>query len=90
MALGLRLAELRQKRTLPNDVGKHVKNINSALLGKHVCKLYDMLKWLEASILAQLRTEMARLNGYPSQIGAVESAAYACGQVDELVQYFLL
>ena len=31
---------------------KHVKNINAALSEKHVCKLYDMLKRAEATILA--------------------------------------
>jgi hypothetical protein len=84
------LAELRQKRTLPNNVGKHIKNIDTALPGKHVRKLYDMLKRPEASILAQLRTRMAKLNGYLSRIGVVESAACSCGQADESVQHFLL
>jgi hypothetical protein len=89
-ALGLQLSELRRKRTLPNDIGKHIKDIDTALPGKHVRKLYDMLKRPEASILAQLRTGMARLNGYLSRIGAVELAAWTCGQADESVQHFLL
>jgi hypothetical protein len=77
-------------RTLPNDVGKHVKNIDTALPGKHVRKLYDMLKRPETSILDQLRTGMARLNSYLSRIGAVESVARACSQADESVQHFPL
>jgi len=81
------ISSLRRKRTLPNNIGKHVKNIDTALPGKHVRRLYDILKRPEASILAQLRTRMAKLNGYLSRIGAAESAACAA---DESVQHFLL
>ena len=38
--------------------------MDTALPGKHTRALYDAFKWREASILAQLRTGMARLNGY--------------------------
>ena len=40
-------------------------------------------------ILAQLRTGMARLNGYLHRIGAAESDQCACGQATETVQHFL-
>ncbi|RYP73404.1 hypothetical protein DL771_003672 [Monosporascus sp. 5C6A] len=56
---------------LPEKVGKHSKRVDIALSGKHTRRLYDELSWKEASVLAQLRTGMARLNGYPHRIKAV-------------------
>ena len=48
-------------------MGKFSKAIVKALPGKHTRDLYDKLKRREASVLAQLRTGMTRLNGgeYP-------------------------
>jgi hypothetical protein len=51
-------------RTLPNGVEKYSREMDTALPGKHTRILYDTLKRREASVLAQLRTGMARLNGY--------------------------
>jgi hypothetical protein len=47
--------------------------MDTALPGKHTRILYNSLKGKEASILAQLQTGMARLNGYLHQIRAAES-----------------
>ncbi|KAB5515136.1 hypothetical protein GE09DRAFT_1067015 [Coniochaeta sp. 2T2.1] len=59
--------------------------MDTALPGKHTRDLYDNLKRREACILAQLRTGMARLNGFLNRIGAVESNLYACTHASETV-----
>jgi hypothetical protein len=76
-------------RTLPDGVGKYSKEMDTALPGKHTRTLYDTFKRREASVLAQLRTGMARLNGYLHRIGAAESDQCACGQATETVKHFL-
>ena len=60
-------------KTLPHGVRTHLKKIDIALPGRHTRTLYDALGRREANVLAQLRTGMARLNGYLHRIGAVES-----------------
>jgi ribonuclease HI len=77
------------RNTLPADVGKHAKRVDAALPGKHTRQLYDRLSWKEASVLAQLRTGMARLNGYLFRINAAETDQCACGQAKETVDHFL-
>jgi ribonuclease HI len=79
----------RESRMLPNGVGKYSKEMDTALPGKHTRTLYDGLKRGEASVLAQLRTGMARLNGYLHQIGASESDICICRQARETVKHFL-
>jgi hypothetical protein len=87
----MRLAMERQRETrvLPEGVGKFSKAMDAALPGKHTRDLYDKLKRGEACVLAQLRTGMARLNGFLSRIGAVETDLCACGQARESVEHFL-
>ncbi|KAJ6041450.1 hypothetical protein N7460_006840 [Penicillium canescens] len=77
------------KNCLPENVGKHSKRVDAALPGKHTRQLYDRLSWKEASARAQLRTGMARLNGYLHRINVAESDQCACGQVRETVEHFL-
>ncbi len=72
-------------RTLPNGVGNYSKEMDTALPGKHTRILYDGLKRKEASIFAQLRTGMARLNTYLHQIGAAESDQCECRQAREIL-----
>ena len=72
-AIRLAIAKQRHGRVLPEGVGKFSKSIDAALPGKHTRNLYDRLKRKEAGVLAQLRTGMARLNGFLSRIG--------CGRV---------
>lgn len=79
----------REARMLPEGVGKYSRDMDTALPGKHTRTLYDGLKRGEASVLAQLRTGMARLNGYLHQIGASESDICICGQARETVKHFL-
>lgn len=86
----LAVAKQQQGRRLPEDVGKFSKAMDMALPGKHTRELYDKLKRREASVLAQLRTGMARLNGFLSRIGAAESDQCACGHARETVEHFLL
>ena len=78
-----------ETRTLPDGVGKYSKEMDTALPGKHTRTLYDGLKRREASVLAQLRTGIARLNGYLHQIRALESDQCECGQARETVKHFL-
>jgi hypothetical protein len=89
-AIRLALERQRQEKALPEGVGKFSKALDVALPGKHTRDLYDKLKRREACILAQLRTGMARLNGFLSRIGAVESDVCPCGQARETVEHFLL
>jgi ribonuclease HI len=74
---------------LPENVGRHVKRIDAALPGKHTRQLYDRLSWKEASVLAQLRTGMARLNGYLYRINVADTDQCVCGQARETVEHFL-
>ncbi|CEJ62705.1 Putative Reverse transcriptase [Penicillium brasilianum] len=74
---------------LPGNVGRHVKRVDAALPGKHTRQLYDRLSWKEASVLAQLRTGMARLNSYLCRINVADSDQCACGQARETVEHFL-
>lgn len=89
-AIRAAMAKQRKRRALPDEVGKFSKAIDAALPGKHTRVLYDKLKRREACILAQLRTGMARLNGFLNRIGAAESDLCACGHASETVGHFLL
>ncbi|KAJ3453787.1 hypothetical protein MRS44_018419 [Fusarium solani] len=75
--------------SLPDKVGRHSKRVDAALPGKHTRQLYDQLSWKEASVLAQLRTGIARLNAYLFHIKAVPSDRCDCGQARETVEHFL-
>ncbi|EGY23407.1 uncharacterized protein VDAG_04845 [Verticillium dahliae VdLs.17] len=57
-------------QTLPDEVGKYSKRINTALPGKHTRRIYDALTAAQARVLEQLRTGMIRLKGYLCKIGA--------------------
>ena len=92
-AKSTRLNVARTKReataSLPEHVGRYSKKIDTALPGKHTRQLYDRLSWKEASILAQLRTGMARLNAYLYRIEAAPTDQCDCGQAREMVDHFL-
>ena len=79
----------RSTSRLPEDVGKHSKRVDTALPGKHTRQLYDRLSWKEASVLAQLRTGMAKINTYLYRIKAASTDQCACGQAKETVEHFL-
>ena len=78
-----------ETRTLPDGVGKYSREMDTALPGKHTRALYDAFNRRELNVIAQLRTGMARLNGYLHRIGAVESDQCECGQARETVKHFL-
>jgi ribonuclease HI len=81
--------ERQKDRKLPEGIGTYSKQLDTALPGNHTRVIYDKLTRQEANVLAQLRTGMARLNGYLHRIGAVESGQCACGQAEETVAHFL-
>jgi hypothetical protein len=87
--LNLARSQAATSNDLPENVGRHVKRVDAALPGKHTRQLYDRLSWKEASVLAQLRTGMARLNGYLYRINVAETDQCVCGQARETVEHFL-
>jgi hypothetical protein len=87
--LNIARSQVTGNQCLPEKVGRHSKRVDAALPGKHTRKLYDRLSWKEASVLAQLRTGMARLNGYLYRINVAETDQCACGQARESVEHFL-
>jgi hypothetical protein len=87
--LNIARAKLDTTRGLPENVGKYSKRIDTALPGRHTLQLYDRLSWKEASVLAQLRTGMARLNTYLHRINATPTDQCECGQARETVDHFL-
>jgi exonuclease III len=87
--LNIARSSQRASKRLPDNVGKFSKMVDAALPGKHTRLLYDGLSRREASVLAQLRTGMARLNGYLFRISIAASQQCACGQAIETVEHFL-
>ena len=87
----LNIAQFKRGTTdhLPDKVRAHSKRVDIALPGKHTRLLYKHLSRKEASILAQLRTGIARLNGYLHCIEAAPSDRCECGQARETVGHFL-
>ncbi|KAJ5215604.1 reverse transcriptase [Penicillium cinerascens] len=71
-------------------VSQYTRQLDSALPGPHTKIIYDCFDQEKASVLAQLRTGHARLNGYLHRIGQSESDLCACGVERETVQHFLL
>ena len=65
-------------------------NVDSGSPGTPYKMLYDSRDREKASILAQLRTEHARLNGYLHRIGKTDSDVCECGVERETVPHFLL
>ena len=89
LALNVARSKLSISRSLPEKVGKHSKRVDAALPGKHTRRLYDQLSRKESSVLAQLRTGMARLNAYLHRIKVAATDQCACGQARETVEHFL-
>jgi ribonuclease HI len=53
----------------PWKTGKHLRQVDAALPGTHVRRLYDTLTRQEAQVLAQLRTGLSRLRGFLAKLG---------------------
>ena len=71
------------------DVGRFTRQLDVALPGPHTRTIYDTVGRKGASVLAQLRTGMARLNGYLHRIGATESDRCVCDYEKKTVEHFL-
>lgn len=83
-------AKQHRKNTFQlSTTGQFTRQLDSALPGPHTKMLYDCLDREKASILAQLRTGHARLNGYLHRIGKTDSDLCACGIERETVSHFL-
>ena len=80
---------IHAKVPLPPGVGMHTQEVDAALPGQHTKSLYDALDKKEASILAQLRTGMARLNDYLHRIGVSDTEQCECGTGKETIKHFL-
>ena len=78
----------KQEEFYGAKTGKFLQRIDKALPGKHTKKLYNALNRTDASILAQLRTNISRLNTYLHKIKVVETDKCDCG-VLETVQHLL-
>lgn len=78
----------KQEEFYGAKTGKFLQRIDKALPGKHIRKLYNALKRIDAAILAQLRTNISRLNTYLHKIKVAETDKCECG-VLETVQHFL-
>jgi hypothetical protein len=85
----LHLANQKLQGKSIERVGEYTRKLDTALPGRHTRILYNSFNHTGASILAQLRTGMARLNGYLHRIGAAESDLCACGHAKETVEHFL-
>jgi hypothetical protein len=80
---------IKANEALPEGIGKHSKDVDAALPGKHTKAIYDTLNKKEAGTLSQLRTGMARINSYLHQIGASGTDQCDCGTAKETVKHFL-
>ena len=87
--ISVRRAAAQAARELNPNVGKYTQKLDRALPGPHTRILYGSLTRKQASVLAQLRTGMARLNAYLHRIGASETEQCSCGHAKELVEHFL-
>lgn len=72
-----------KRQDVLEGVGKHLKKIDTAQPERHTRTLYDALERREASVVAQLRTGIARFNGYLHSISIVEFDQCAYGQARE-------
>lgn len=81
--------KLISERSLPDGVGKHSKRVDAALPGLHTRQLYNDRPWVQRSALAQMRTDMTRLNNSLYRIHVVPSRQCACGHEPETVAHFL-
>jgi hypothetical protein len=74
---------------VPATVGKSIRRIDAAWPGNHTRRIYDDLSKRQASILAQLRTDMTPLNGYLHNIKAAETNLCECSEAVESRDHFV-
>lgn len=75
----------RKDKFQRSTTGQFTRQLDSALSGPHTKMLYDSLDREKASILAQLRTGHARLNGHLHRIGKTDSDLCECSIERETV-----
>lgn len=69
--------------------GNYTKEIDSALPGNHIKRLYDQLTRHQAVTLIQLRTGHIPLNWFLHRIGKADSSTCECSESPETVKHFL-
>ena len=69
--------------------GKHAKQVDRALPGKHTKKIYDKLNHAQASVLAQMRTGHSTLHSFLAKIKKTTSETCDCSLAPETVTHFL-
>jgi hypothetical protein len=87
--LNVEKKKLTSERNLPDGIGKHSKRVDAALPGLHTRQLHVDRPWIERNVLAQMRTDMTRLNNSLYRMKAVPSRQCACGHEPETVAHFL-
>lgn len=78
----------KQEKFYGVKTGKFLQKIDKALPEKHTKKLYDLLSREDAAILAQLRTNIFKLNTYLYKINIAKTDKCECRAL-ETVQHFL-
>ena len=81
--------QLLHMRNIPCSVGKSIRELDTALPGRHTKKLYDSMSKSDARILIQLRTGCARLNQFLARIKAIDSPLCQCGVAPKSLRHFL-
>jgi len=79
----------RAASKVPTTVGQSLRNFDAAWPGGHTRRMYNNLSKRQASILAQLRTDMTPLNGYLYKIKAAETNLCNCGEAPETREHFI-
>ena len=87
--ISLTRPQLIHKNAIPGGIGKSIRELDTALPGKHTKALYDSLSKRDARILIQLRTGCARLNQFLARIKAVKSPTCQCGAAPESPRHYL-
>ena len=79
-----------QKNTaIPSRMGVYSTNMNASLSGRYIKNIYDLLLKTEVKIFAQLRTGMAKLNGFFFRIKTTDSKICECGTAKKTIKHFL-
>lgn len=71
--LNIARSQSATNKGLLENVGRQFKRVDASVPGKHGRQLFDRLLWKEASVLAQLWTDMARLNGNLYRINVAQT-----------------
>ena len=75
----------------PREKARHLRELDEALPGEHMVKVYNNCKKREARVLVQLRTGASQLNGYLFKIKKSNTPRCEhCDAADESVHHFIL